>query len=1524
MKKKNLILALFIMFLGFGFMLNVHAEIAKPQITAINMLSTQIRVNYKLSSCGEYKRCGIVLVNRNWYFRNDEAIVLRAVGDSYKTYDGLNKGETYAFVAAVYWFDDNDQYHMGELGEPITIKAQAPTSKTPTNLEIVTAPTKTEYIEGETFDPTGMKLKVTYNIGDSTEIQDGKGCTFSPNKVEKDTTQIRVTCEGVYATQSIKVTQKTIEEITEITSKPNKVIYEDGEYFDPAGMKIKVKYSDNSTEEVEVTKDICKFIPDKLTVGTDKVTIECGNTQTNVDVTVKEKEKTLENISIKTEATKKEYIEGEKFNSDGMIITYKYSDGTTVDANVSEEVSNNKCTIDPSGELSKNDTKVTITCDGKSVDQNITVTSKELEKIEVVSPPNKVNYMEGENFDPTGLKIKATYSNGSSDEILDGKGCEFAPSDSLKTDDKSVTVTCNGKSTTLDIVVNAKSVEVNAPVLSDNMIPVYYDSENNMWRKANINNEKTKITYILGDVNGDGKVNASDANQIKRYISESSSVLYDNPWALYVADVNRDGRINDEDASLVGALNKEYQIGEEQTEVIDTTWYDYGKKKWANAVTVSDTSRDRYLIAEVGQEIKMNDILTMQVWIPRYKYKVWNYNSDGNKTSTPKEVEIVWEKGIEKAGNITCSDNVSGSENDASEVCKANNAVCTDETCNNEMYTHPAFTLGDEELAGIWVGKFETTGTIDNITVKPNSKSLTNQSVSSFASKIMGMKNANNQYGFSSSVDVHMAKNIDWGAIAYLSHSKYGRCDGDTCEEITMNNCSNKITGIGADTVSASSSTATCSSNANKYNGEKGMLASTTGNVYGIYDMNGGSYEYVMANMVDTDKNMVPGYSGYTTTSYPNAKYYDRYSYSTSANSRVRSKLGDATKEVYVSDNNGWYLNSLSLAKFDYPWILRGGHYNDSPSGIFHSVTNNGGTYDNNSTRIVMTNDIESSVFKIKITNEPNKTSYVEGQDFDPTGMKIEAKYYNGNTTEISDGEGCIFTPSTNLVAGTSKVRVTCMGKNADLDISVSEKVISKIEKKESPSKTVYVVGEKFDATGMILNVTYNDDSSKEIVVSDEIANGKCSIDPSGELTTDVTSVKVTCGGFDVMQDITVKQEAVVDVVVQNGTVSTPSKKVDYNTDAVFDIVPMDDSYVYGYVSCTNDQIASYNDKVLTVRNLNSDTTCTLKLTNEITSLYEDGTLIINEQGLDKASNLEKHGKVVNSYDAMNDDNVYSFNATSQIWKSERDLIKSVEIGKTLKPTVTSYWFYDLRNLEKVDLTNLDTSKVTSMYGMFKYAGYDVSNFSLNLASLDTSSVETIQDMFMYAGYNADVFNLNLSSWNLSNLKNMGMLFMYAGYNATTWNVGDLSKWNTSNVTDMSSAFKYAGANATIWNIGDLSGWDTTKVSYMRSMFEGAGMNVGTFKDIGNLKISSGCNVSNFAGNSPKFRGNVTIYGSLTGDDSMFKYSDYSSTQYYGVTDSSSYANIYYANDDAKVVVESILSNKKSNQNIYNKGLRTE
>ena len=384
-----------------------------------------------------------------------------------------------------------------------------------------------------------------------------------------------------------------------------------------------------------------------------------------------------------------------------------------------------------------------------------------------------------------------------------------------------------------------------------------------------------------------------------------------------------------------------------------SNWYNYDEKKWANSVTVSSTNRSKYQSASVGTEIPMDDILTMEVWIPRYKYKVWNYNADGTVSSNPQQIEITFENGTDKTGEISCQDSISGTDGDPSETCKlkSTNATCTDSTCNNMTYTHPAFTFGDKEIKGFWIGKFELTGTISNITTKPNLSSVREQTVSSFETNIMNMKNSGNRYGFSINTDTHMIKNNEWGAVAYLSHSKYGTCTDDTCKEIGINNNSNYITGCGA--VAESSSSTTC----NAYNTATGMLASTTGNIYGVYDMSGGAYEYMMSNIVNTNgTTMLSSSSGYTTSTYPDVKYYDKYSYSTSLTSRIRSKLGDGIKEVYKG-SRGWYSDVSNLANSRYPWFKRGGNYNvGADAGAFSSSGIYAGSADpSGSSRLIIT-----------------------------------------------------------------------------------------------------------------------------------------------------------------------------------------------------------------------------------------------------------------------------------------------------------------------------------------------------------------------------------------------------------------------------------------------------------------------------------------------------------------------------------------------------------------------------------------
>ena len=402
-------------------------------------------------------------------------------------------------------------------------------------------------------------------------------------------------------------------------------------------------------------------------------------------------------------------------------------------------------------------------------------------------------------------------------------------------------------------------------------------------------------------------------------------------------------------------------------------WYDYCERKWANSVTVTSSSRSTYLNASPGTEIAMDDILTMQVWIPRYKYKVWNYNADGTVTSEPQEIEIVFESGTASTGDITCTDTISRTNGAKSESCKINNAECTDSTCNNKYYTHPAFTFGSEEIEGFWIGKFELTGTISNITTKPNISSLRNQRVGDFSTNIMAMNDTGNIYGFNTTTDTHMIKNIEWGAVAYLSYSKYGTCTDGICQEIGINNNSSYTTGCGSSAGSSSSSTC------NSYNTELGMHASTTGNIYGVYDMSGGAYEYVMGNIVSNDgTTMMSGndsgsnsgytgilyrtnssgdYTSYTGTySYPSSKYYDKYSFGTSNSQRQRSKLGDGIKEVLNTSSSGWYSDYSDLAFSYLPWFSRGGYYyNGTNAGMFYSDYGDGFAVTSDSSRLVIT-----------------------------------------------------------------------------------------------------------------------------------------------------------------------------------------------------------------------------------------------------------------------------------------------------------------------------------------------------------------------------------------------------------------------------------------------------------------------------------------------------------------------------------------------------------------------------------------
>ncbi|MCI5678101.1 MAG: hypothetical protein SOT41_05175, partial [Candidatus Faecisoma sp.] len=161
---------------------------------------------------------------------------------------------------------------------------------------------------------------------------------------------------------------------------------------------------------------------------------------------------------------------------------------------------------------------------------------------------------------------------------------------------------------------------------------------------------------------------------------------------------------------------------------------------------------------------------------------------------------------------------------------------------------------------------------------------------------------------------------------------------------------SNYITGCGA--ASGSKKSSTC----DEYNTANGMLSSTTGNIYGVYDMSGGAWERVMGNMKNSSNAFYSSNAGFTTA--PDAKYYDSYKYDTSYTSYARGKLGDAIKETLSTFGNtsgGWYLDYAVFPNSGYSWFNRGGGYDSgTDAGVFNFGGSFGGDGNNHSARAVL------------------------------------------------------------------------------------------------------------------------------------------------------------------------------------------------------------------------------------------------------------------------------------------------------------------------------------------------------------------------------------------------------------------------------------------------------------------------------------------------------------------------------------------------------------------------------------------
>ncbi len=496
--------------------------------------------------------------------------------------------------------------------------------------------------------------------------------------------------------------------------------------------------------------------------------------------------------------------------------------------------------------------------------------------------------------------------------------------------------------------------------------------ENGILGKAQIAGEKTKEVgakekvqvAVMGSYGEDGKLNHNelkvnldkvegiDRSTVPPIITEDSFDLIVRVDSYHVV-IKKNGEVIIEEAPIIsdkpntegkwdGEVNSPKltedmiavywkEDGTEVTGDAGENWYHYKAgdnqtdtkdSKWANAKT------------EDG---------SYWVWIPRYEYKILS----GEGTSTAGKIDVKF--------------------------------IPTSQTTPDEGYKiHPAFQDGtnnnfkngewDSELSGIWVAKYEASrsdasissvGTSETMKVVPNVHSWTNITVGDSYTVAMN---------YDRSKESHMMKNSEWGAVAYLTQSQYGR----NGHEIDINNSSTLVTGNGG----GSPNVGEAEGITNAYYTEEGARASTTGNISGIYDLSGGAYERVAA-FISNGNSYLSSYGGKLTEGKTIAnpmgydewstKYVTVYLYDILNDSATNNYIsyknagygyGDAILEISENGagSTSWY---ESYSHFPYesgPFISRGGGYSKGKIGgsIFYFSSPSGNANNSYSFRAVL------------------------------------------------------------------------------------------------------------------------------------------------------------------------------------------------------------------------------------------------------------------------------------------------------------------------------------------------------------------------------------------------------------------------------------------------------------------------------------------------------------------------------------------------------------------------------------------
>lgn len=194
-----------------------------------------------------------------------------------------------------------------------------------------------------------------------------------------------------------------------------------------------------------------------------------------------------------------------------------------------------------------------------------------------------------------------------------------------------------------------------------------------------------------------------------------------------------------------------------------------------------------------------------------------------------------------------------------------------------------------------------------------------------------------------------------------------------------------------------------------------------------------------------------------------------------------------------------------------------------------------------------------NSVKSIELT-KPTKLEYKYGESLDTSGMSVKA-IYDDNQSEVIKSDYSV-TGYDKTKSGTQTITVTYRNQTATFDVTVAEPVITKFEITTPPTTTEYYVGQDLKTDGMVVTVTFEDESTKTTTAY--------TLSGYDKNTVGAQTVTVSYKGFSATFDVTVKEVEKVeisDVTVEDKTYD--GKPIEYSGTATSDNYNGDYEYIW-------------------------------------------------------------------------------------------------------------------------------------------------------------------------------------------------------------------------------------------------------------------------------------------------------------------------------------------------------------------------